>query len=137
MPGASRLRPAAGCTAPNLSLSQCPAVRFRAQICSFDTESQSGTECLQVSGPGVSGGSAGAAVSFFVTCKDSSGKRIPEGGAHVEALVIPKSLAPANEEVAVLIKDNCDGSYTGVYTVSARGNYEVRSKRNTRVVAEV
>jgi len=135
VPGASRLRAAAGCTAPNLSLSQCPAVRFRAQICSL--ESQSGTECLQVFGPGVSGGSAGAAVSFFVTCKDSSGKRIPEGGAHVEALVIPKSLAPANEEVAVLIRDNCDGSYTGVYTVSARGNYEVRSKRTTRVVAEV
>lgn len=76
----------------------------------------------------MSGGAAGAAVSFFVTCKDSNSKRIPEGGARIEALVIPKSLAPPNEQVAVLIKDNGDGSYTGVYTVSARGNYEVRSK---------
>src|SRR5436189_5074264 len=39
---------------------------------------------LQVTGPGVSGGAAGSPMSFFVTCKDSGGKRVPIGGAHVE-----------------------------------------------------
>lgn len=82
---------------------------------------------LQVTGPGVSGGAAGSPMSFFVTCKDSGGKRVPTGGAHVEARVIQKSSASAEEQAVVLIKDNNDGSYTGVYTVSARGNYEVRA----------
>ena len=54
---------------------------------------------LQVSGPGVSGGSAGAAVTFIVTLKDSTGKRITEGGAYVAAHVEPKSLAPKDEQV--------------------------------------
>jgi hypothetical protein len=43
------------------------------------------------------------------------------------ASVAPKSLGAkeVGEQVAVLIKDNGDGSYSGMYTVSARGNYEV------------
>ena len=38
---------------------------------------------------------------------------------------MPKLGAPQDENPVVLIKDNDDGSYTGIYTVSARGNYEV------------
>lgn len=43
------------------------------------------------------------------------------------ASVAPKSLGAkeVGEQIAVLIKDNGDGSYSGMYTVSARGNYEV------------
>ena len=44
---------------------------------------------------------------------------------HAQALIVPKLGAPKDENPVVLIKDNDDGSYTGVYTVSARGNYEV------------
>lgn len=43
----------------------------------------------------------------------------------VQALIVPKLGAPQDENPVVLIKDNDDGSYTGIYTVSARGNYEV------------
>lgn len=44
---------------------------------------------------------------------------------HPQALIVPKLGAPKDEQPVVLIKDNDDGSYTGVYTVSGRGNYEV------------
>jgi hypothetical protein len=43
---------------------------------------------------------------------------------------VPKLGAPKDENPVVLIKDNDDGSYTGVYTVSARGNYEVNREHS-------
>lgn len=66
--------------------------------------------------------------TFKVVCKDSNNRRVVEGGASVLASITAKSLGAkeAGEEVAVLVKDNGDGSYSGMYTVSARGNYEVR-----------
>lgn len=81
----------------------------------------------QVTGNGASGGAAGAVATFKVVCKDSKGKRVGEGGAPMMASVAPKSLGAkeVGEQIAVLIKDNGDGSYSGMYTVSARGNYEV------------
>ena len=47
---------------------------------------------LQIAGPGYSGGAALATVSFYVIAKDSSGKRIREGGADFE---VRMALSPA------------------------------------------
>ena len=99
----------------------------------FDGPSASAC-CKQVTGGGASGGAAGAVATFKVVCKDSSNRRVMEGGASVLASITAKSLGAkeAGEEVAVLVKDNDDGSYNGMYTVSARGNYEVRCSRLAR-----
>lgn len=73
--------------------------------------------------------------TFKVVCKDSNNRRVVEGGASVLASITAKSLGAkeAGEEVAVLVKDNGDGSYSGMYTVSARGNYEVRHSSRSQL----
>ena len=86
------------------------------------------SEHCTVGGPGFVGGSAKSSISFYVTAKDETGKRIRDGGAYVTATVNPGRVARAGgaELVFADIRDNSDGTYTATYTVEARGDYEVR-----------
>lgn len=86
------------------------------------------SEHCTVGGPGFVGGSAKSSISFYVTAKDETGKRIREGGAYVTATVNPGRVARAGGADLVFadIRDNSDGTYTATYSVEARGDYEVR-----------
>jgi hypothetical protein len=70
-------------------------------------------------------------VKLVITAKDSSGKRIREGGAYVQVYVEPASAAAAAaqlqpERVDAVITDHNDGTYTAFYTVTSKGNYKVQ-----------
>jgi Filamin/ABP280 repeat len=84
-------------------------------------------EKCTIGGSGYTGGAACTTTSFFVTAKDSAGKRIKEGGAHVTVKVTPLGLTSSSAEPVedVSVNDNEDGTYTCTYSVPARGNYEV------------
>ena len=82
-------------------------------------------EKCTLSGPGFTGGAAGSPVSFVITAKDGRSKRIRDGGAYVRVQVHPMRGVNA-DPVDPTIKDHGDGSYTVTYSVSTRGNYEVK-----------
>lgn len=82
-------------------------------------------EKCTLSGPGFTGGAAGSPVSFVITAKDGRSKRIRDGGAYVRVEVQPMRGVSA-DPVDPSIKDHRDGSYTVTYSVSTRGNYEVK-----------
>ena len=90
------------------------------------------SEHCTVGGPGFVGGAAKANISFYVTAKDETDKRIREGGAYVTATVNPGNSARAGgaELVFADIRDNGDGTYTATYAVEARGDYEVSLATN-------
>ena len=79
-------------------------------------------------GAGVSGGSAGETVSFVVTAKDASGRRIFQGGAILSARVSSKD-APS-EAVKATVRDQGDGTYAVSYVVPRRGDYSVSVECN-------
>ena len=83
-------------------------------------------QCV-LSGPGFTGGAAGAPVSFTMTSKDSRGSRLREGGAYVVVTVTPGSQASAAGASQTLapVKDMGDGTYVATYAVSSRGDYQV------------
>ena len=81
-------------------------------------------------GPGFSGGAAGAPVKLTITARDSGGKRIKTGGAHLLVMVEPVAAPGAAEEPEpsqAEVQDHGNGNYTASYTVPAKGNYEVSS----------
>ena len=83
----------------------------------------------RVHGPGFSGGAAAAPVKLTLTARDANGKRIREGGAHVLVMVEPPRVPGAEEEpepIQAEVTDHGDGTYTAVYAVPAKGNYQVR-----------
>jgi hypothetical protein len=78
-------------------------------------------------GPGFSGSSAGQTVKLIITARDSAGKRIREGGAHVLVMVEPPT-APGTTEADAIeaeVVDHSDGTYTASYSVPTKGNYQV------------
>ena len=81
-------------------------------------------EKCTVGGAGFAGGAAGSPVSFYVTAKDSRGKRIRDGGAYV-TVTVTATAGTEGDAIVVDVKDNEDGTYTATYTVGSRGNYEV------------
>ncbi|KAK9828863.1 hypothetical protein WJX72_002451 [[Myrmecia] bisecta] len=85
-----------------------------------------------VGGPGFAGGAACAPVNFYITAKDSRGARIKEGGAYVVVKVAPgpSATAAGAQLIDVAVKDNNDGTYTGTYTVPARGDYQLSIEVN-------
>lgn len=83
----------------------------------------------RVHGPGFSGGAAGQPVKLTLTARDANGKRIREGGAMVLVMVEPPRAPGAEEEpdaIEAEVTDHGDGTYTAVYTVPTKGNYQVR-----------
>lgn len=78
-----------------------------------------------VTGPGFSGGAAGAAIKLVVTAKDSTGKRIREGGAEVAVFLEPGDRSAHQERIDAEVTDHKDGTYTAVYTVPIKGSYKV------------
>jgi hypothetical protein len=88
------------------------------------------------SGPGVTGGAAGTPLTVKVQARDDAGKKVLEGGAYVQVLVRP-STAPLNAEpIAADITDNGDGTYSGVYTVPTKGDYEIRVEVNGQEIGD-
>ncbi|PRW57698.1 RNA recognition motif-containing isoform 1 [Chlorella sorokiniana] len=82
----------------------------------------------RVHGPGFSGGAAGQPVKLTLTARDANGKRIREGGAMLLVMVEPPR-APGQEEepdaIEAEVTDHGDGTYSAVYTVPAKGNYQL------------
>lgn len=82
--------------------------------------------CL-LSGPGLSGGSAGSPVKMVITAKDSGGRRIREGGAYI--LVTAEFSSPSTgghaPSVGAEVVDREDGTYIATYTVPSKGLYKV------------
>lgn len=77
-------------------------------------------------GPGFAGAAAGAPVKLVITAKDSSGKRIREGGAYIQVYVEPVSKGQEQQpRIDGDITDHGDGTYTAFYTVPSKGNYKV------------
>ncbi|XP_076897686.1 uncharacterized protein LOC143551043 isoform X2 [Bidens hawaiensis] len=73
-------------------------------------------------GTGVAGGTACAPSSFVVVTKDSDGRKVPHGGAHVKVKVSP-GVGVGGSEQEGIVKDMGDGTYTVTYVVPKRGNY--------------
>jgi arginine/serine-rich splicing factor 12 len=81
-----------------------------------------------VHGPGFSGAAAGQTVKLTITARDSAGKRIREGGAHILVMVEPPSAPGAEEEPDAIqadVVDHGNGTYTASYSVPTKGNYQV------------
>ena len=93
-------------------------------------------ESSTVGGPGFAGGSAGAPVTFRVQSRDARGTQLKEGSCYVTATVTPGSTAQAGGAfaIAVEIRDNNDGTYSGTYAVPSRGDYQVITKCCTNVL---
>lgn len=79
-------------------------------------------------GNGISGGSAGDVVSFVVTLKDASGRRLLTGGAIISARVSPKDSSA--ESIKATVVDKGDGTVIVSYVVPTRGNYSVSVECN-------
>lgn len=79
-------------------------------------------------GPAFSGAAACQPVKMTITARDSSGKRIREGGAHILVMVEPTAALGAAEEpepIQAEVSDHGDGTYTATYSVPTKGNYQV------------
>jgi hypothetical protein len=73
-----------------------------------------------VEGPGVEKGFAGRPLPFTVRSMDKDGKPVTVGGADMVAKVLgPKGAVPCE------LKDNGDGTYSGVYKPEVPGDYKV------------
>lgn len=87
-------------------------------------------ERCKAHGPGFSGAAAGQPVKLTITARDAAGKRVREGGAHILVMVEP--VAPPGtaegeepEAIQAQVEDHGNGTYTAVYTVPSKGNYQV------------
>ncbi|KDD72277.1 hypothetical protein H632_c3586p0, partial [Helicosporidium sp. ATCC 50920] len=80
-----------------------------------------------LSGPGLSGGCAGAPVKLVITAHDSGGRRVREGGAYVLVTVAHPSLntGAGVSAIAADVVDRSDGSYVATYAVPVKGLYKV------------
>jgi len=73
-----------------------------------------------VEGPGVEKGFAGRPLPFTVRSMDKDGQPVTVGGADLVAKVLgPKGAVPCD------LKDNGDGTYSGVYKPEVPGDYKV------------
>jgi filamin len=73
-----------------------------------------------VEGPGVEKGFVGRPLPFIVRTMDKDGKPVPVGGADMVAKVLgPRGAVPCD------LKDNGDGTYSGVYKPDVPGDYKV------------
>eukprot|EP00808_Paulinella_micropora_P014434 g10107.t1 len=73
-----------------------------------------------VEGPGVEGGFAGRELPFTVYTRDKHGKPVPVGNGNLSAKVTgPKGDVPCE------LKDNGDGTYSGLYKPDTPGTYKV------------
>ena len=82
-------------------------------------------------GPGFSGAAAGQPVKLTIMARDAAGKRVREGGAHILVMVEPVGAAPAAdggeaEAIEAEVEDHSNGTYTAIYSVPSKGNYQVR-----------
>ena len=83
------------------------------------------------SGQGFSGGAAGAPVSLTLLAKDSSGRRIRDGGAHILVMIEKKGLGSDDEEpIEATVIDHGDGRYTATFSVPDKGSYELSIEVN-------
>ncbi|KAI3434787.1 hypothetical protein D9Q98_002845 [Chlorella vulgaris] len=84
-------------------------------------------------GPAFSGAAACQPVKMTITARDSSGKRIREGGAHILVMVEPTAAPGAAEEpepIQAEVSDHGDGTYTATYSVPTKGNYQLHIEVN-------
>lgn len=86
------------------------------------------SKCL-AAGPGIAGGTAGAPSTFTVVAKDSDGRKISLGGAHVKVKVSP-GVGVGGADQEGIVKDQNDGTYAVTYAVPKRGNYMVHVECN-------
>lgn len=84
-------------------------------------------------GVGVAGGTACAPSSFMVVTKDSEGRKVPTGGAHITVKVVP-GVGVGGSEQEGIVKDVGDGTYTVTYVVPKRGNYMVHIDCNGKPI---
>ncbi|KAH7683062.1 putative splicing factor SR protein [Dioscorea alata] len=84
-------------------------------------------------GAGIAGGTACAPASFVLTAKDSDGRRVPSGGAHVRVKISP-GVGVGGSDQEGMVKDQGDGTYTVTYAVPKRGNYMVHIELDGRPV---
>jgi len=75
-----------------------------------------------VEGPGVTGGVAGKPLPFTIRAMDKDGQPVPVGGDEYKVTVN----GPDGFHENVPVKDNKDGTYSGVYTAPLPGNYKVQ-----------
>jgi hypothetical protein len=72
-------------------------------------------------GPGVTGGFNNRALPFTIHPIDKFGKPLKDGGDHFEVTLT----APDGTQKKVEVKDNQNGTYSGVYTPNQLGNWKV------------
>ncbi|KAM0935848.1 putative transcription factor C3H family [Dioscorea sansibarensis] len=84
-------------------------------------------------GAGIAGGTACAPASFVLTAKDSDGRRVPSGGAHVRVKISP-GVGVGGSDQEGMVKDQGDGTYSVTYAVPKRGNYMVHIELDGRPV---
>lgn len=104
--------------------------RYGSSSDSDDDDFPAGAICPEkcvVGGPGLAGASAGSSVAIRITSRDNRGTDIKEGGAYVTARLLPGTTAKSAgaNDVHATVRDNKDGTYTGIYTVLTRGDYQV------------
>ncbi|XP_038973201.1 uncharacterized protein LOC103724343 isoform X2 [Phoenix dactylifera] len=75
-------------------------------------------------GAGIAGGTACSPSTFTVVTKDSDGRKIPSGGAHLKVKISP-GVGVGGSDQEGIVKDQGDGTYTVTYVVPKRGNYMV------------
>jgi hypothetical protein len=85
---------------------------------------------LPHAGPGLAGGAAGTPAILTITARDSSRRRITQGGNSVSVTVFPgtgvgSDVSPVDAQVT----DRGDGSYIARFTVPAKGNYTIKVRR--------
>lgn len=74
-------------------------------------------------------------VKLYIDVKDSTGRRLKEGGEDVTVRVQATGVGAASQYIAVETTDNNDGTYTAIYTPPAKGNYLVSVEVNGLPVA--
>jgi len=79
-----------------------------------------------VTGPGVESGLPGQPLEFTVQAKDKHGNNVPVGGDDFRCDIT----GPNGENIPCDIKDNGDGTYTGVYEPTEAGDYTVMLEVN-------
>ncbi|PSC73143.1 RNA recognition motif-containing isoform 1 isoform A [Micractinium conductrix] len=87
-------------------------------------------------GPGFSGAAAGQPVKLTIMARDAAGKRVREGGAHILVMVEPVGAAPAAdggeaEAIEAEVEDHSNGTYTAIYSVPSKGNYQLHIEVNS------
>ena len=87
-------------------------------------------EKCSVSGPGLAGAIAGQPARLTITARDAAGNVLSAGhGAHV-VVYVERPFSEKKESDAYVAVDNGNGTYTAMYTLPAKGNYEIRIEIN-------